>query len=70
MQGQLARQTIGVRGGGAGPASGGQSAKIRRKLYEERRRLIEAEDKTELLESERKRRQDLVKDVRIIEFSR
>lgn len=71
MADQLARQSLGVRAGAGGKdALGSQPAEVRRRLFEERRKMIEAEDRAEQLESERKRRQEIEKNEKIIELSR
>lgn len=71
MADQLARHSLGVRAGAAGrDASGGKSADVRRQLYEERRKMIEAEDRADALEIERRSRQELENTERILELSR
>lgn len=70
MADSLARQSLGVRSGARGRDASGQSAEVRRKLFEERRKMIEAEDRAEVLESERRARQDIEKNERILELSR
>lgn len=69
MADTLARQSIGVRPV-TKDGSTGQSPEVRRKLFEERRKMIEAEERAEELEAERKSRQEVEKNEKLLEISR
>ena len=69
MADQMARQSIGIRST-ARDGSAGNSAEVRRRLFEERRKMIEAEDRAEVLEAERQSRQEIEKNEKLLELSR